>query len=130
MQGALDEAGMQPEELSCIFTNANGSVGGDAAEARAIASLYSGSAAPLVVALKALVGELNSASGAMQACACALALHHGLIPSVLVPDEVDPCCALPRPEGPASRTLRSGLINAFSRTPGCGASSSMVLRAI
>jgi 3-oxoacyl-[acyl-carrier-protein] synthase II len=130
MQGALDEADLEPAELGCIFANANGSVCGDATEVQAITSLYGASPPPATVALKSLVGELNSASGALQAGACALALKHKVVPPVVVPDEVDPLCALSRRAEPVSQAFESGLINAFSRTPGCSTSSSLVLRAV
>lgn len=131
MCAALDDAGLNPEELGCIFASANGSLAGDATEAQAIASLYSGPATAPTVVIKSLLGEMNSASGAVQAAACALALKHGYVPHALSSDEVDPLCTLPTSaRQPPPQGLQSGLINAFSTTPGCSTASSLLLRAI
>jgi 3-oxoacyl-(acyl-carrier-protein) synthase len=120
IDSALDAASLSPKEVECIFAHANGSIAGDAVESKAIDSIYGASDAgasdaPPVVAIKSVLGEMTSASGAMAAAACALALNraaHRLAGQTL-----------PRP-------LKNGLVNTLSTTPGCGTSSSLVLRAV
>lgn len=62
MRAAIDDAGLQPEDIEAIYASANGSVRGDALEQRAIDSFLPGR--PLI-ATKGIFGEY-AAAGALQ----------------------------------------------------------------
>ena len=130
MRQALADAGIDRGDVDVIFANASGSVAGDAREYSALAELYGEAEMPPITAVKSSLGELNSASGAVQAAICALSLRDGLVPPTLHYQEQDPACPVPSlVKRPVKRRLEVGLVNAFSTTPGSGACSSLVLRA-
>jgi len=73
MRAAIDDAEIALGDVDAIYAGANGSVRGDAVEARAIESLF-GERIPPVVATKGVFGEY-AAGGALQLVAAVLAVH-------------------------------------------------------
>ena len=72
MRAAIDDAEISVDAIDAIYASANGSVRGDALEARAIRSLF-GERIPPVVATKGYFGEY-AAGGALQLAAALMAL--------------------------------------------------------
>jgi 3-oxoacyl-(acyl-carrier-protein) synthase len=112
IRNALTAAEVQPGEIDCVFASANGDPEGDRREACALRD--AAPAAPLVP-VKAGLGETHSASGALQAAACVMAMNEQSFPGLLGQ----------RKPGP----LRTALINCFSTSASTPASGSLVLRA-
>jgi 3-oxoacyl-[acyl-carrier-protein] synthase II len=108
---ALAGADITPDEIDCVFASANGDPDGDRREARALHEV--GSEAP-VIPVKAALGETHSASGALQAAVCVLAMREQTIPGLQE-------TASPRP-------VRVGLINSFSTSTSTQNCSSLVLK--
>jgi len=81
----------------------------------------------LMTAIKSMLGESYSASGAMQAAACVMSMHHETIPPTVHCDELDPSCAVDRlVRQPQKYNVRMALTNAV----GCaGNAASLVLAA-
>lgn len=74
---ALADAGISPEEIVYVNAHATGTLGGDAAEAWAIADLFRHR--PLVSGLKGYMGHTLAAAGAVELAACVKMLQAGVI---------------------------------------------------
>ena len=97
MQRALDDAGLRPQDVDYICAHGTGTPLNDAAETRAIHTVFGAHAARLLVSSpKSMTGHLMGAAGALGVAATALAIYHGEVP----PNDQS---AQPRPR------LRSGL---------------------
>jgi 3-oxoacyl-[acyl-carrier-protein] synthase II len=108
---ALAAADIMPDEIDCVFASANGDPDGDRRETRALHEVVP--AAP-VIPVKAGLGETHSASGALQAAVCVLAMREQTIPGL---------------QGKASPgPVRVGLINSFSTSTSTQNCSSLVLK--
>jgi 3-oxoacyl-[acyl-carrier-protein] synthase II len=90
---ALADAGIEPAEVGYVNAHATGTKLGDAAEARAIRTVF-GPHAPAVSATKAATGHLLAGAGAVEAAVTALALSSGLLPPTRNLDDPDPDCEL------------------------------------
>jgi 3-oxoacyl-[acyl-carrier-protein] synthase II len=92
---ALQDAGIEPEEVDYINAHAAGTPVGDAAEAAAI-RLALGAAADRVPvsSTKSMSGHLISGAAAFEAVACLAAIHRQAVPPTLNLDNPDPACRL------------------------------------
>jgi 3-oxoacyl-[acyl-carrier-protein] synthase II len=90
MRKALTQAGASPADVGHVNAHATGTPVGDAAEARAIASLFGSGIA--VTAPKASLGHLFGAAGAVEALITILSVEHDVIPPTrnLARTAVDP----------------------------------------
>jgi 3-oxoacyl-[acyl-carrier-protein] synthase II len=79
MRLALDDAGVQPSDVSQINAHGTSTPLNDAAEAEAIATVF-GSPGPAVTSTKGVTGHALGAAGALEAAAIILSLQHKLIP--------------------------------------------------
>lgn len=100
MRAALREAGVAPEQVGYIATEGNGTVAGDASEARTIGSVFGGDAAGSTASrlcassVKGATGHLVAGAGALNASVAALALSSQRVPPTLNLDDPAPDCAL------------------------------------
>jgi 3-oxoacyl-[acyl-carrier-protein] synthase II len=126
MRRALADAEIDERAVGCISASANGSPQGDAAEARAIRSVFGDRASTVPIqAIKSSVGEAMGASGALQVASGMMTLRDGIIPPTLGFRKADPAwnlggigIRLP------SSDVRVIMVNAF----GCdGISASIVI---
>jgi len=90
---ALQVAGLKPEDIDCVSANANSNPLADKIEASAIREIFGERAVP-VSAVKSMVGETFSASGAMQLAAAAGSLEQGFLPPTINFHEADSGCCL------------------------------------
>lgn len=89
---ALQRTGTPSGEIGWVALGANGNPEGDPAEIGALRTALSHAGPkPVVTALKSLMGETLSASGAMRVAAAVLGLEHRMIPPTRILD-VDPHC--------------------------------------
>ena len=77
MQVALQDAGMEAEEVGYINAHGTGTMANDRCEAQAIVQVFQGS--PLVSSTKSLHGHLIGGAGAVELLACLMALQTGQI---------------------------------------------------
>jgi 3-oxoacyl-[acyl-carrier-protein] synthase II len=95
MKSALREAQITPEQVGYIATEGNGTIAGDASEARAIAEVFGpGGGSVCASSVKGAVGHLVAGAGALNAAVAALALKHRKVPPTVNLDNPDPACAL------------------------------------
>ncbi|GAB4412764.1 MAG: beta-ketoacyl-ACP synthase II [Thermodesulfovibrionales bacterium] len=92
---ALKEASLLPEDIDCIISCANSTKGLDRMETRALKEVFVDNAFNIPVsAIKSMVGESFSASGALSLVAAVGAIQKGFIPPTVNYKEKDPECDL------------------------------------
>ena len=90
MRGALERAGLRPEQVGYINLHGTATRANDAAEGHAVAALF-GSAVP-TSSTKAWFGHLLGAAGIAEAAVSLLALTEDFAPGTLNTEEKDPAC--------------------------------------
>lgn len=89
IEGALQAAGMKPEDIGHVNANGLGSVTEDRVEAQGIQAALG--SVP-VTAPKSFFGDLGGGSGAVEMAASVLAINKGLVPPTLNYETPDPEC--------------------------------------
>jgi 3-oxoacyl-[acyl-carrier-protein] synthase II len=89
MRDALERAGDAAEACHVVYAHATGTIVGDAAESRAIDSVYADDGA-VVTSIKGHVGHSMASSGAMCAVAGITGMHDSLIPPTIGTERLDP----------------------------------------
>lgn len=90
MRGALDRAGLAPDQVGYINLHGTATKANDAAEGRAVAAIF-GTQVPSS-STKAWFGHLLGAAGIAESAVSLLALRNDLAPGTLNTDEKDPAC--------------------------------------
>jgi 3-oxoacyl-[acyl-carrier-protein] synthase II len=115
MRAALEDAGLEPDEVDYINLHGSGTVANDAMESLAIQALFSeAEKRPAVSSIKPSVGHTMGAAGALEAVATVLAIHHGLVPPTANVKSSE--CAFPLDlvcERAQARDLRHALSTSF-----------------
>jgi 3-oxoacyl-[acyl-carrier-protein] synthase-1 len=88
MQLALSDAALQPADIGYINLHGTATLAGDAAEDRAISSLF-GNTVPCSSS-KGFTGHTLGASGVVGAAICALAIQHDFLPGSPHTNTIDP----------------------------------------
>ncbi len=84
MQEALDDAGLQPQDIDYLNAHATSTPLGDISETKAMVRLFGANAAHLnVSATKSSTGHLLGAAGAIEAIASILAVKNDIIPPTI-----------------------------------------------
>lgn len=84
MLAALQEAGMQPEEIDYINTHGTSTPLGDIAEVKAITSVFGEHAYNLnISSTKSMTGHCLGAAGVIEAIACVKAVMHDIVPPTI-----------------------------------------------
>jgi 3-oxoacyl-[acyl-carrier-protein] synthase II len=89
MRLALADAGIDPTDIAHVNAHGTSTPLNDLAEARALHTLFDGSAPP-VTSTKGTTGHMIGGSGAVEAIMTLWALRHGLVPPVAGLRTVDP----------------------------------------
>jgi len=129
MQKALDNAGMSPKDIDCIFANANSTQAADRIESMIIKDVFGeyGKKVP-VTAIKSMTGECYSVSGAVAVAAALGAMTEGFIPPTINYKEPDPECDLNIVANKAVKAdLKNVLVVNFSPS---GANMCMILKRV
>lgn len=125
MRQALQMAALTPADIDYVNAHGTGTPNNDASESAALFRLF-GSHCPPVSSTKSFTGHTTSASGAIEAVICMLALQHGLIPANL--GWLHPMTDGIRPSlGAYGCTLRHVMCNSFGFG---GNDSSLVLSTV
>jgi 3-oxoacyl-[acyl-carrier-protein] synthase II len=95
MEGALKDAGVSPEEVGYINAHGTATPANDAAETKAIKTLFGERAGKIPVSSsKSMIGHCLGAAGALEAVAAVLAVRDGWIPPTIHYETPDPECDL------------------------------------
>jgi len=115
MRLACDEGKTNLDDVHYINAHGTSTQLNDAMETRAIHKLFGDHASKLLVSsTKSQIGHLLGASGAVEAVASVLALHHQVAPATINYKNPDPQCDLDYvPNEPREAGLRRALCNSF-----------------
>jgi 3-oxoacyl-(acyl-carrier-protein) synthase len=122
MGAALQDAGLEPEQIDYINLHGTGTVDNDRSEARAINALF-GQAPPPLSSVKGALGHSLAASGAIEAVIAVHCIENGWIPA-------NTGCRLPDPSLqvlPEARTVRRSLQMVLSNSFGFGGNNAAVV---
>jgi len=127
MRAALHAAGVHPDQIDYINAHGTGTPLNDAAETRAIKSVFGDHAYRMPVSsTKSMTGHMMGTTAALEAVFCVLALQQGAVPPTTHYHTPDPDCDLDYvPNESRSQPLRVVMSNAFGFA---GHNSSLVLR--
>lgn len=90
MTRALEDAGMQPEDIDYINVHGTSTPVGDVSEVKAILRLFGEHAYKLnISSTKSMTGHLLGATGGVEAIVCALAVRDDIVPPTINHDEDD-----------------------------------------
>jgi 3-oxoacyl-[acyl-carrier-protein] synthase II len=91
MHDALEDAGMQPQEIDYVNTHGTSTPVGDPAELAGIAATFGEHVYQLnISATKSMTGHLLGAAGAIEALAAIMAITRGVIPPTINVEQLDP----------------------------------------
>ncbi len=115
MQRALTDAKLNPSDIGYINAHGTSTPLGDAAETRAIKSIFGEHAKKVSVSsTKSQIGHLLGASGGVELVFAVLALRDSMIPPTINLDSPDPECDLDyTPNQPRERRLGAAISNSF-----------------
>lgn len=116
IRGALDDAGLAPDQIGYINAHGTGTAANDRIESLAIRQVLSSAADRVMVSsTKAMHGHLIGGTGAVELLACLLALNESIIAPTINFDEPDPDCDLDIVPNVARRAeVEAALSNAFA----------------
>jgi len=126
LRQVLDESGVEAGDIDYVSASANSTKVGDAAEASAFRQALGGRAVP-TSAVKSMLGEAFSASGAFQVAGVVGALIKRHIPPTVSWQRSDPGCAVQCASSSQETLLRRVLVSGFGPT---GAASALVINQI
>lgn len=90
MRNALEDAGMQPEDIDYINVHGTSTPVGDISEVKAIQDVFGEHAFKLnISSTKSMTGHLLGAAGAIETAICALAVKNDIVPPTINHEEGD-----------------------------------------
>ena len=119
MQQAIDEAGIQPNQVGYINAHGTATQANDAGEAKAINLVFGQNSPVKVSSTKSMTGHLLGAAGAIEAIATIAALHEQKLPPNVGLTQQDPACQLNLVTGNQGQEV-TGLKYAISNSLGFG----------
>jgi 3-oxoacyl-[acyl-carrier-protein] synthase II len=127
MRGALADAGVDRAAIGYISAHGTSTPSNDSIETLAIKQVFGDAAYRLPISsIKSMIGHLVSASGAVEAIACLLAIRDGVLPPTINLQNPDPACDLDYIPGAArERRVEIALSNSFGFG---GQNTALVLR--
>ena len=126
MKSALENANLKPNEIDCIFANANSTRDADFVETKAIKKVFGNFVKSLpITAIKSIIGESYSAAGALATAAAVGSLERDFIPPTINLREKDKECNLDCvPNSVIRQKVSKIMINTFSPN---GANSVLII---
>ncbi|MEX0944810.1 MAG: beta-ketoacyl-ACP synthase II [Balneolaceae bacterium] len=115
LNGALEMAGIQPEDVQHINMHGTSTTLGDIAETNSIKKVFGEHAYKINLnSTKSMTGHMLGAAGAAESLATVLAIYHSMIPPTINQETPDPECDLNyTPNKPVERDITYALNNAF-----------------
>ena len=121
LAAALADAAVDTRDVDWVSAHGTGTRANDAAEVRALATVFGGGRRPPASSLKSLTGHGLGAASAIEAVACVLALERAVMPPTWHAGEQDPVCGWDVvPDGPRAAPLRV-VVNQAYAFGGCNA---------
>ncbi|MBN2534277.1 MAG: hypothetical protein JXB88_15410 [Spirochaetales bacterium] len=122
---ALENACLQPDDISCIYSGANGIYESDVKEARAIKKIFGKCETAIpVTAIKSMIGECYGASGGLLSVAAVNSILEGIIPPSMTGSRYDLPGELNIVDQEFIKTdIEHVLVNSY----GCGNNASLIL---
>ncbi len=128
MQKALDDAGMNADEIQYINAHGTSTPVGDVAEVHAIKAVFGADTKVAVSSTKSMIGHLLGAAGSVEAIACALAIRDQVLPPTINLEDPDEGCDLDFVPGTAREARVDAVVsNSFGFG---GTNGSLVLRRV
>jgi 3-oxoacyl-[acyl-carrier-protein] synthase II len=125
MRLALEDAGMEPEEVDYINAHGTSTQMNDASETRAVRTVFGAHADRLPVSsTKSQIGHLISAAGAVELLACISGIEEGILPPTINYETPDPECDL---DYVPNEARRAPISTALSNSFGFGGSNCSIL---
>lgn len=94
MRNAIDDAGLNLDEVDYINAHGTSTPVGDRAECEAVRGLFGDHAGDMMISsTKSMTGHLLGAAGGVEAIFTILALHDQVVPPTINLDNPDPACA-------------------------------------
>src|SRR5882724_9943834 len=91
MRRALEDAGLNKEDVDYLNAHATSTPVGDLSEVTAITRLFGNSPSQMLIsATKSMTGHLLGAAGAIEAIACIMSIQKGIIPPTINTKDLDP----------------------------------------
>ncbi|MDR1456253.1 MAG: beta-ketoacyl-[acyl-carrier-protein] synthase family protein [Tannerella sp.] len=119
MKGAIEDAGLTPEDIDYVNAHGTGTPNNDLTEGLAIMRLF-GERIPPVASVKAFTGHTTSAAGSLEAVISLLALRHGFLPVNLnFREPIEEHSFVPVTDPSPGRPLRHVLSNSFGFGGNC-----------
>ena len=112
MSAALRMAGMDASQVDYVNAHGTGTPNNDSSESAAMRRVWPGNMPP-VSSTKSFTGHTTSASGAIEAAICLLAMQHRFLPPNLHFADADPDCVIPVSQLRTGVELRHVLCNSF-----------------
>lgn len=112
MTKALADAGLNPGDIDYINAHGTGTPNNDVSESQAMKRVF-GTSLPPVSSTKSLTGHTTSASGAIEAVICLMALKHGFIPANYAFRNAMDDCVVPVSKVIEGVSLKHVLCNSF-----------------
>jgi nodulation protein E len=95
MDGALTDAGLEPQNIQYVNAHGTGTAANDATETKALHQVFGEHARRLAVSsTKSMVGHALGAAGALEMVATVMAIRHGIAPPTIGYQGLDPACDL------------------------------------
>ena len=112
---ALQDAGLNPEDIDYLNAHGTSTPAGDIAESRAIRAVFGAEADRLwVSSTKSMLGHMLGAAGSVEVAICALAISRGQVPPTINLERPDPACDLDYvPLQGREKQIRATLSNSF-----------------
>ncbi|MGB5395639.1 MAG: beta-ketoacyl-[acyl-carrier-protein] synthase family protein, partial [Gammaproteobacteria bacterium] len=116
MRSALENAGLQPQEIEYVNAHGTGTLANDLTETQALHRIFGEHARSLAISsTKSMHGHALGASSALEIIATALAMHHGKIPPTINYTEADEECDLDYvPNQPRDMNINAAMSNSFA----------------
>jgi nodulation protein E len=116
IKAALDDAGLNPDEVDYVNAHGTGTQANDVNETRALCHVFGDHAANLAVtSTKSMHGHALGAAGALEAVLTVRAISDGVIPPTANHTETDPDCTLDYvPNEAREQPVRAALTNSFA----------------
>jgi 3-oxoacyl-[acyl-carrier-protein] synthase II len=115
MRRALEDAGLEPEDVDYINAHGTATPVGDPVEVQAVKSVFGDHAYRLMVSsTKSMTGHLLGAAGGLEAVISALVLARGIVPPTINLEHADNRCDLDFvPNQARTRSVRAAVSNSF-----------------
>ena len=115
MRVALQDAGIEPDQVDYINAHGTSTLPGDKAETLAVKTVFGQHASSIAMSsTKSMTGHLLGAAGGLEAGITAMAVRHGMMPPTINLDNPDPECDLDYvPHEAREKKIRNAISNSF-----------------